>query len=78
MLTTTTTQPVKFHGWTLPAGSTIVATAMTRYHSAGTCPWATVSARTDVVDHAIAVPVEALHAFHGELIEALEVRDEYL
>ena len=30
MLTTTTTQPVKFHGWTLHAGSTIVAKAMTR------------------------------------------------
>lgn len=78
MLTTTTTQAVKYHGWTLPAGSTIHATAMTRYHSAGTCSWATVSATTDVVDHAIAVPVEALHAFHGDLVKALEVRDEHL
>tara|TARA_R110000822_G_scaffold193623_1_gene332056 strand:+ start:103 stop:384 length:282 start_codon:yes stop_codon:yes gene_type:complete len=67
MFTTTTTQSVKFHGWTLPAGSVVTVrevrvdmySLMEHYTSA--------SCTTDAVGHEIGIPTSSLAARYTEL-----------
>lgn len=67
MFTTTTIRPVKFHGWTLPAGATVTITKVTREVYSPVEQFCTASCTSDAAPHAIAVPTDALAATYTEL-----------
>lgn len=67
MFTTTTTRPVRFHGWTLPAGSTVTVTDVHVEMYSPVEQHTTASVTTDVVAHGIAVPTADLAATYTEL-----------
>lgn len=67
MFTTTTIGPVHFHGWTLPAGSTVTVTDVHVEMYSPVEQYTTASVTTDVVDHDIAVPTGVLAATYTEL-----------
>lgn len=77
MFTTTTTQPVKFHGWTLPAGSVVHLTEVRVDKYSPVEQYTSASATTDVVDHGIAIPTDSLAATYQELA-TLPWHTEYL
>ena len=56
MFTTTTTEAVKFHGWTLPKGSTVEVSRIVvdGYH------YHTASAKCDEVWWSVSIPTHAL------------------
>lgn len=67
MFTTTTVRPVRFHGWTLPAGSTVTVTDVHVEMYSPVEQYTTASVTTNVVDHDIAVPTDALAATYTDL-----------
>lgn len=77
MLTTTTTRPVKFHGWTLPAGATVNVTGMRREVYSPVEQFTTASCTSDAAPHAISIPTDALAATYTELV-TLPWRTDYL
>ena len=77
MFTTTTTQPVKFHGWTLPAGSVVTVHDVRVEMYSAIEQETSASCSTDVVDHQIAIPTYSLSANYTEF-EAVPWRTERL
>jgi hypothetical protein len=66
MFTTTTTRPVKFHGWTLPAGSVVTVHEVRVDMYSPIEQYTSASCTTDAVDHQIGVPTGSLAARYTE------------
>lgn len=63
-MTSTTTQSVKFHGWTLPAGATVTIDKVTLPHSGQQAPTASCKA-PEFSEWGFSVPVYALGNLDG-------------
>jgi len=77
MFTTTTTQPVKFHGWTLPAGSVVTVHDVTVEMYSAIEQYTSASCSTDAIDHLIAVPTSSLASRYTEF-DSVPWRTEHL
>jgi hypothetical protein len=67
MFTTTTTRPVKFHGWTLPKGAKVQLTRVVVEMFSPVEQFTTASATSADAPYAIAIPTDALAATYTEL-----------
>lgn len=78
MFTTTTTQPVEYHGWTLPAGSVLNCEQLVieRYSPVESSSTVRATSPNAAHCHPIAVPTYAVQAPYTELVERLRVRED--